>query len=73
MATVTARPDLYSQQQVASMLRQERTAIRIAVLTLGLSYKIDPGRSGKLLDRADVETIARALGREIDWEKRPSS
>ena len=45
MLTVTgARADLYSQSQAASILGLERKNVRVAVLALRLTYKVDPMR-----------------------------
>lgn len=63
-----ARSDFYSQTQAGTILGVDRRTIRDLALTMGLIYKSDPTRAGKMLDRSDMERLAASLGKSIDWE-----
>lgn len=65
-ATLT-RSDLFSQSQAGAILGVDRRTVRDIALALGLTYKMDPTRSGKLLDRDDLDRVASALAKTIDW------
>lgn len=69
MSHVTlARSDLYSQTQASQILGVDRRAVREVALALRLSYKNDPTRAGKMLDRDDIDRLADALSRTVDWD-----
>lgn len=69
MSHVTlARSDLYSQTQASQILGVDRRAVREIALALRLSYKNDPTRSGKMLDREDIDRLAEVMSRSVDWE-----
>lgn len=62
-------PDLFSQTQVASLLGVDRRVVRELALAHELDYKLDPTRAGKMLDRSDVNCLARSLRKKIDWDR----
>ena len=74
MANLTlSQPDLYSREQAALKLGADVKIVRQGVLALGLLPKLHPSRSGKLLDRGDIERIAGWLARTVDWGDEPRS
>lgn len=62
------RSDFYSQTQASLILGVHTRTVRDMVLALKLVYKSDPTRAGKMLDRDDVDRLAEALSRTVDWE-----
>lgn len=69
MSHVTlTRSDLFNQKQAGTILGMDRRTVKELTVALGLVYKSDPTRVGKMLDRADIDRLAAMLGRTIDWE-----
>jgi predicted transcriptional regulator len=66
-ATLARRDLLFSQTRAGVLLGVDRHTIRVLARVLKLQYKIDPSRSGKMLDRDDITAIADKLDVEVDW------
>lgn len=58
-----ARSDLFSLTQAGHLLGVDRRTVADLAKALNLSTKRDPTRTGKMLDRADLDRLARTLGR----------
>lgn len=59
---------LYSQIQVSAVLGVSRQRVRDKLLDLDIDIKFHPSSSGKMLNRDDIDRLAEALSRSVEWE-----